>query len=70
MAKKCARRAVDRNRLKRVVRESFRMAQDDLPDADFVVLCRAAAPASSNARLFASMSGHWKRIQDQLCASC
>lgn len=70
MAKRCARRAVDRNRLKRIVRESFRVAKDDLPNADFVVLCRAAAPASSNARLFASLSDHWKRIRDQLCASC
>lgn len=70
VAKKCARRAVDRNRLKRVVRESFRAAQGALPNVDVVVLCRSAAVGSSNARLFTSLSGHWERIRDQLCAGC
>jgi len=68
IAKKCARRAVDRNRLKRLVRESFRIERADLPDVDLVVMCRRDAVAADNARLAASLARHWARIRKQLCA--
>ncbi|MEA3274020.1 MAG: ribonuclease P protein component [Pseudomonadota bacterium] len=70
ISKKCARRAVDRSRLKRVVRESFRRHRADLYGLDLVVLCRRDAVGSRSQRLFDSLSVHWKRILDQLCASC
>jgi len=69
ISKKCARRAVDRNRLKRIVRESYRHHRDHLKGIDFVVLCRRGSLTSPNSRLFSSLSAHWKRIRDQLCAS-
>ena len=68
IAKKCARRAVDRNRLKRLVRESFRIERADLPDVDLVVMCRRDAVAADNPRLAASLARHWARIRKQLCA--
>jgi hypothetical protein len=34
------------------------------------VLCRRGALTSPTGRLFASLSGHWERILDQLCESC
>jgi ribonuclease P protein component len=68
IAKKCARRAVDRNRLKRLVRESFRIERADLPDVDLVVMCRRDAIAADNPRLAASLARHWARIRKQLCA--
>ena len=40
IAKKQVRRAVDRNRLKRLIRESFRQNQHDLPDVDIVIMVR------------------------------
>ncbi len=43
IAKKQLRRAVDRNRVKRVSRESFRVLQEQLSGLDLVVLCRAGA---------------------------
>lgn len=70
ISKKCARRAVDRNRIKRIVRESFRLAAADLPPVDLVVLCRAAAQRGLNDRLFRSLTQHWQRIKDQLCDAC
>jgi ribonuclease P protein component len=69
IARKCARRAVDRNRLKRLVRESFRSQGLSLWGLDLVVMCRRDGVAAENAQLLASLASHWARIRKQLCAS-
>jgi ribonuclease P protein component len=51
IAKKSAKRAVDRNRIKRVIRESFRHLQHELPNIDVVILCRPAAVALSSKKM-------------------
>jgi ribonuclease P protein component len=61
----CAK-AVGRNRLKRLIRESFREQQawaagQGAGVRDFVVLPSAAAAAISNAELFRSLMQHWRR---------
>ena len=63
IAKRCAPRAVDRNRIKRVIRESFRHARSSLQPMDLVVLCRRTAVEADNAILSASLTKHWKRFQ-------
>lgn len=63
IAKRCAPRAVARNRIKRVIRESFRYARDTLKPVDLVVLCRPAAVGADNATLNALLAKHWKRFQ-------
>lgn len=40
VARKQLKRAVDRNRIKRIIRESFRLGQDKLKGLDFVVILR------------------------------
>lgn len=60
ISKKNCRLATDRNRIKRVVRESFRQHQADLAGIDVVVLNQPAARQASNQELFASISGHWQ----------
>ena len=55
IAKKRARRAVDRNRLKRVTRESFRHQQQTLTGLQIVVMNRDPATKASNSELRASM---------------
>ena len=67
ISKKCAHRAVDRNRLKRVVRESFRLDQCRLNGSDVVVLCRGQAAKAANQRLFASLAAHWQNVLAKLC---
>jgi len=62
VSKKCARRAVDRNRIKRVVRESFRCRRHRLHGIDLVVVCRQCAVTLPNSRLFPSLTAHWKRL--------
>ncbi len=68
IAKRCAPGAVQRTRLKRIVRESFRKHRQDLARIDYVVLCRHRATESGNGTLRASLSAHWKKIVQQLCA--
>jgi len=62
IAKKNIRRAVDRNRVKRLVRESFRHWQSHLAGTDVVVLSRRGLPLRDNKRLRQSLERHWQRL--------
>jgi len=70
ISRKHARRALDRNRLKRIIRESFRLRRQFLHGIDIVVMCRHGAASRPNTRLFSSLAGHWRRVRDQLCVTC
>ena len=62
ISRKVAKSAVARNRLKRVVRESFRHHQQELGGLDCVVMGRASAVGQGNVILFASLQRHWRRF--------
>ena len=61
ISKKHCRLATDRNRIKRVVRESFRHHQAALAGLDVIVINQPAAGAVGNQQLFTSLTGHWER---------
>ena len=63
ISKKNCSRASGRNRLKRIVRESFRQHQDDLSGLDIVVMNKPPAARAANKQLFASLEAHWQRIE-------
>ena len=66
VSKKVDRTAVGRNRIKRVIRESFRHWVAEKGGGigiDVVVLPRASAAAICNQQLFRSLRGHWSRIE-------
>jgi ribonuclease P protein component len=61
ISKKHCRQATGRNRIKRIVRESFRQHQAQLAGLDVVVINQPAARGAANRQLFDSMSGHWQK---------
>lgn len=69
VAKRAAPRAVDRNRLKRLIRETFRHQRKTLPPADVVVMVRPIACHTDNATLAASLNRQWQRISQQCAPS-
>ena len=62
VSKKNCRRAVDRNRIKRLIRESFRRRRPDLPAVDVVVLTRRGVADADRIALHASLDRHWRRL--------
>jgi ribonuclease P protein component len=61
--------AVARNRVKRVVRESFRKIAADMPPIDLVVGARNGARTAHNAQLRQSLDGLFKKIRDRCAVS-
>ena len=62
ISRRHARHAVQRNRLKRIVREHFRLMGEALRGIDIVVLNKPAATDADNARLHASVIAHLRRV--------
>lgn len=63
IAKKHVRLASARNRLKRVIRESFRQHQANLPPLDLVVLARPGLGNLDNAELQRLLARSWQRLR-------
>ena len=62
ISKRNIKTAVGRNRVKRLVRESFRHHWQQLAGLDIVVLSRNATRDSSNPGLLHSLNRHWRRL--------
>jgi ribonuclease P protein component len=62
--------AVQRNRMRRLVRESFRHHQQGLPAVDIVVGLRNAARDADNAQLRRSLEKLWQKINASCARSC
>ena len=62
ISRKAAKSAVARNRIKRIVRESFRHHQTEMDGFDVVVMGRPQMARHDNAALFTSLQHHWSRL--------
>lgn len=63
VAKKKVRRAHERNRIKRITRESFRLNQHHLELLDIVVMPKHGIDAVSNEELHIQLEFAWKKLQ-------
>ncbi len=63
IAKKNVRLAVARNRIKRIVRDSFRLQQQQLDHIDIVVLARRGVDQISNPELQQMLNQLWRQQQ-------
>ena len=60
------RRAVDRNRVRRLIRESFRVHQQGLPPLDIIIGARVATKSADGPCMRAALDKLWQKI----AASC
>jgi len=61
--------SVPRNRIRRLIRESFRLRQHALPNVDMVISARPRARDASPAELRASLDGLWDKVKVQCAPS-
>ena len=61
--------SVARNRVKRAVRETFRLVAKELAGLDLVVGARNGAKTAHNARLRESLDGLWKQVREKCVVS-
>jgi len=69
VAKKHIRHAVDRNRVKRVVRNTFRLAQEQLDSLDIVFLARQGMGTLSAGEQTVLLQQSWQRLCHKLKAN-
>jgi ribonuclease P protein component len=62
ISKRVSKRAVERNRIKRLVRESFRRARSQLPPIDLMVMARETAAGVPGNELLAELDALWRRL--------
>ncbi len=62
VSKRVDKRAVKRNRLKRIIRESFRQGSIQAAAVDLVVIAKGPAATADPARLRRSLERHWQSL--------
>ena len=63
VGKKNIPKSVERNRIKRLIRESFRKARSQIPQLDVIVLIRKGLDGLPNLIISSKMDTLWKDLQ-------
>jgi len=69
ISKKCAKQAVDRNRIKRIFRESFRIHQHLLPSVDIIAMCKPNVLLLNKKEMHAQIESQWQFMQKKFLNS-
>jgi len=69
IAKKRVKKAVARNRIKRLTRESFRLNQHELPNIDIIVMAKNGTDTLSNQELATQLTKLWQKLIRK-CKDC
>lgn len=64
VSRRVSKRAVDRNRIRRQIRESFRLRRESLEARDYVVVARSAARQADRRVLRDKLEQLWQRFSD------
>lgn len=62
VSRRVSKRAVERNRIRRQIRESFRLRRPDLEPSDYVVVARTAAAGTDGRQLRTALDELWQRF--------
>ena len=62
VSRRVSKRAVQRNRLKRLIRESFRRHLAQLPCFDILVIARSSAVTVEGSELLEDLAALWRRL--------
>jgi len=65
VSKKKVRKAVSRNRIKRIIRDSFRLNQHQLPKVDVIILAYHPVDKAESLVLRQSLCKHWDKLTRQ-----
>ncbi|WNL46251.1 ribonuclease P protein component [Dyella sp. BiH032] len=65
ISKRVSKRAVERNRIKRLVRESFRRIRAQLPAVDLLIMARDHAAGLPGPELLADIDLLWKKLMSR-----
>lgn len=63
VSRKCSKKAVQRNSIKRQVRESFRQHHADLGGKDIVMIARNLTAAADSQQIRVTLEKHWSEIK-------
>lgn len=65
VSRRVSKRAVVRNRIRRQIRESFRIQRSSLPNIDILLIARTQAATQDNAALRSDLSTIWRKLASQ-----
>lgn len=69
ISKKAVNKAVDRNRIKRIIRDSFRVNQHELPSVDIIAMCKTNVLSLERHEIHKQIKTQWHFMRKKFLTS-